>query len=80
MEKTWVHLCIKSFITSRFLHDPKGPIFILDVVVINLMWEIMPLNVIGRPTYVVVEFNAIIKIHEYRGFHEGHHFSMVMEV
>ncbi len=28
-----------------------------------------------------MELNAIVKIHKYRGFHEGHHFiSMAMEM
>jgi hypothetical protein len=38
-------------------------------------------NVINRPIGVVMEFNAIAKIHKYKGFHEGHHFiPMAMEV
>jgi hypothetical protein len=41
----------------------------------------MALSVINRPTGVVAKFNAIVKIHKYKGFHEGHHFIlMAMEV
>ncbi len=51
------------------------------MVVIDLIQKIMILNVISRPTSVVVEFSAIIKIRKYRRLHKGHHFiSMTMEV
>ncbi len=51
------------------------------MVVTDLTWETVTLNVINRPTCVIVEFNAITKIHKYRGLHEGHHFiPMAMEV
>jgi hypothetical protein len=37
--------------------------------------------VISRPTSAVVELNAIVKIHKYKRFHEGHYFiPMVMKV
>jgi hypothetical protein len=39
------------------------------------------LNVINRPTSVIVNLRAIVKIHKYKGFHERHRFiPMVMEV
>jgi hypothetical protein len=39
------------------------------------------LNVISQPTSATTKFNAIAKIHIYRGLHEGHHFIlMTMEV
>jgi hypothetical protein len=45
------------------------------------MWEMMASSVINQPTGAVVELSAIVKIHKYRWFHEGHHFiPMVMEV
>jgi antirestriction protein len=41
----------------------------------------MIMNVISWPTSVVVELNAIAKIHKYKRFCEEHHFiSMAMEV
>jgi hypothetical protein len=59
----------------------EDQVFVVDVVVIDLMWETMALNVVNRPSNAVVKLNAIVKICKYKGFHEGHHFiSMVMEV
>ncbi len=76
-----VCLYAKNFITSRFLHDPKRPVFNADVVVTNLTWEMVVSNVISQPISVAVEFNMIAKIHKYKGFHERHHFIlMAMEV
>ncbi len=49
--------------------------------VTNLTRETVVLNVINQLTCGIMEFSAIIKIHEYKGLHEGHHFiSMAMEV
>jgi hypothetical protein len=45
--------------------------FIVDVVVIDLMWEMVAFSVISQPIGVVVEFNAIAKIHKYKGFMKG---------
>jgi hypothetical protein len=51
------------------------------VVVIDLTWEIMALNVITLLAGAAMKFSAIIKICKYRGLHEGHHFIMMaMEV
>jgi hypothetical protein len=81
MQKMMVCPYIESIITSWSLHDPKGPSFIVNVVVINSTHEIMASNVITWPTNAVAKFSAIAKIHKYRGFHEGHHFFfMAMEV
>jgi hypothetical protein len=45
------------------------------------MWEMVTFNVISQPTCAIVELNAIVNIHKYKGLHEGHHFiSMAMEV
>jgi hypothetical protein len=46
-------------------------IFVADVVVIDLMWEIVTSSVISWSTNVVMEFNAIIKIRKYKGFMRG---------
>jgi hypothetical protein len=41
----------------------------------------MASNVINRPTSAVVKLSAIVKIHKYKKFHEGHHFTpMAMKV
>ncbi len=51
------------------------------MVVIDSMRKMMASNVINQPTSVVAKFNGIIKIHKYRGLHEGQHFIlMTMEV
>jgi len=63
--KTIVCFYAKSFITSQFLHDPKGPIFVANVVVTNLTWEMVASNVISQPTNVATEFNTIAKIRKY---------------
>jgi hypothetical protein len=56
-------------------------VFVANVVVIDLMQKIVALNVINQPIGVATKFNTIIKIHKYKGFHEGHHFiPMAMEV
>jgi len=59
----------------------KDYVFIVDVVVINPMWETLVLSVINQPINVVAKFSTIAKIHKYKGLQEGHHFiSMAMEV
>jgi len=59
----------------------KDQVFIGDVVVIDPMWEAMASSVINQPLGAIVKLNAIIKIHKYRGLHEGHRFILVaMEV
>jgi hypothetical protein len=45
-----------------------------NVVVIGPTRETMTFNVIIRPTGAIAKFNAIVKIHKYKGLHEGHHF------
>ncbi len=41
----------------------------------------MASSVINRPTSVITNLSAIVKIHKYRGLHKGHHFiPMAMEV
>jgi len=59
----------------------KDHVFIVDVVVIDLMWEMMVSSVINQPTNVAAKFSTIAKIHKYNGLQEGHHFiPMAMEV
>ncbi len=41
----------------------------------------MASSVISQPIDAIMDLSAIVKIHKYRGFHEGHHFiPMAMEV
>jgi len=59
----------------------EDQVFVADVVVINVTQEMVASSVISQLASVVVELNAIIKIHKYKGFHERHHFIlMAMEV
>ncbi len=80
MERAVVHLYVRSFTTNQSLHNQKDHVFIVDVVVIDLMWETMFLNVINQPTITIAKPIAIAKIHKYRTFHEGHHFILMAMV
>jgi hypothetical protein len=81
MERVVVHPYVMSFTTNRSLHDQKDYVFVVDVVVIDLMWEMVFLNVINQPTVTIAEPIAIAKIRKYGMLHEGHHFiSMAMVV
>jgi hypothetical protein len=55
----------------------KDQVFVVDVVVINMLWKIVASNVISWPIGVVTKLNAIAKIYKYRGLHEGHHFILM---
>jgi hypothetical protein len=55
----------------------EDQVFVANVVVTYLMQKKVALNVITQPTSVVAELNAIVKIHKYRGLHEGHHFILM---
>jgi len=53
----------------------------VDVVVIDLTWEMMATSVISQLASVVAKLNTITKICKYKGIHEGHQFIlMAMEV
>jgi hypothetical protein len=59
----------------------KDQVFVADVVVNDLMWKMVTLNVISQPVGAVIELSTIVKIRKYKGLHEGHHFiPMAMEV
>jgi hypothetical protein len=61
------------------IHEDQ--VFVVNVVVIDSMWEMVSTSVISWQASVVVKLNAIVKIHKYRGLHEGCHFiPMAMEV
>jgi hypothetical protein len=36
MERVVVHLYVKSFITSQYLHDKENQVFVVNVVIIDL--------------------------------------------
>jgi hypothetical protein len=64
-----------------FYMNHKDHIFVTNVVVNNMTWEIVVLNVISRPTCAIAELSNIAKIRKYKGLHEGHHFIlMALEV
>jgi presenilin-like A22 family membrane protease len=59
----------------------EDQVFVVDVVVIDMTWEMVASSVISWLVGVAVELSAIVKIHKYRRLYEGHHFiSMAMEV
>ncbi|CAK9198599.1 unnamed protein product, partial [Sphagnum troendelagicum] len=49
-------------------------VFVANVMVTDLTWEIVASNVISQLACVVTKFSIIIKIYKYKRFHEGHHF------
>ncbi len=55
----------------------KDQFFVVDVVVTDMLWKIVALNVISWPIGVDTKLSAIAKICKYRGFHEGHHFILM---
>jgi hypothetical protein len=56
-------------------------VFVVNVMVTNLTWNMMVMCVINWLTNATTKINAFVNIHKYRGLHEGHHFiSMSMEV
>jgi hypothetical protein len=52
----------------------EDQVFVANVMVTNLTWEIVTSNVISQSANVAMKFNIIIKIRKYRRLHEGHHF------
>jgi hypothetical protein len=57
-------LCQK-FHYKSILHDRKDQVFVVGVVVIDLTWEMVALNVISRPTSAIVKLSTNNKIHKY---------------
>jgi len=80
-KKWWYAFTLRVSLQIDFYMTREDQVFVVDVVVIDLTWETMALNVISQPSNAVVKLNAIVKICKYKGFHERHHFiPMVMEV
>jgi hypothetical protein len=44
------------------IHEDQ--VLVVNVVVIDSMWEMVTSNVISWPTSVIVKLNAIVKIHK----------------
>jgi len=56
-------------------------VFVANVVVINLTWEMVVSNVISQLIGATTKLSTIVKIYKYRGLHIGHHFiPMALEV
>ncbi len=72
MERAVVHLYIKCFITTQFLHDLRGPSFHCYVVVTKPTQEIVALNVISQPAGVAkyAQF-ALLRSASIEGFMGG---------
>ncbi len=62
---------LRVSLRNDFYMTQKDQVFIADVVVTDMTWEIVALNVINRPTGAIVEFNVITKTCKYKWFHEG---------
>jgi hypothetical protein len=59
----------------------EDQVFVVNVVITNPTWETVALNVISQLTVAITKLSTIVKIHNYKGFHEGYHFiPMAMEV
>jgi hypothetical protein len=52
----------------------KDQIFVVNAIVINPTQETMTSNVINQPINAAAKLSAIVKIHKYKGLHEGHYF------
>jgi hypothetical protein len=77
----WYAFTLKVSLWTDLYITWKDQVFVVDVVIINPMWETMALSVITQPVGAIAKHNAIDNIHNYRRFHEVHHLiSMAMEV
>jgi hypothetical protein len=55
--------------------------FVANVMVINLTWETMAMDVINQLACAIAKLNAIVEIRKYRRFHDKHQFNLMeMEV
>jgi hypothetical protein len=80
-KKQWYALTLGISLWTYFYMTWEDHVFVVDVVVIDLTWETITLSVIIWPVHVATKLNTIVKIHKYKGLHEGHHFIlMAMEV
>jgi len=58
----------------------ENQVFVANVVVTDLTWETVALNVINWLACAIVKISAIVKIRKYRRLHEGHHFILMAMV
>ncbi len=66
---------------ANFYMIREDQILVANMVVINSTHETMAMNVINQSTSAATKLNTIVKIYNYKGLHEGHHFiSMAMEM
>jgi len=80
-KEQWYALTSGASLRTNLYVTHEDQIFVTNVVVTDLTWEIVALNVISRLVGAIIKHNAIAKIRKYKGLHEGHHFIlMAMEV
>jgi hypothetical protein len=73
--KEWSYtFTLRISLQTYFYMTCKDQVFVADVMVIDSTWEMMVMNVISRPVGAIVELTSIVKICNYRKFHEAHHF------
>jgi hypothetical protein len=70
----WYTFTLRVSLWSNLYMTSKNQVFVANVVVIVMTQKVVALSVISWPTSATAKFNAIVKIHNYKGLHEGHHF------
>ncbi len=55
----------------------EDKVFVADVVVTDLLWEMMTSSVIIQLAGVIAKHITIVKIHKYKRLHEGHYFILM---
>jgi hypothetical protein len=50
----------------------EDQVFVANVMVIDLTWEIVATSVINQPDGAIAELSAIVKIYKYRRLHDKH--------
>jgi hypothetical protein len=81
MEKLVVNPYVGVSLRTDFYMTQEDQVFVASLLVTDLMWEMVALSVISWLVGVATKLSTIVKIHKYRGLHEGYHFiPMAMEV
>jgi len=52
----------------------EDQVLVVNVMVIDSTSKTMVLNVIIQPASAILKLSVIVKIHKYKGLHDGHHF------
>jgi hypothetical protein len=77
----WYTIMLGVSLQVNFYMTWKDQVFVVNVVVISLTQKTMASNVISQLANATIKLSIIVKIRQYRGLHEGHHFiPMAMEV